>query len=51
MSPGIFYANNYGTALASVPPGQTFKVGDQSLINTVDDPIGGTASINYPRAG
>lgn len=49
VSPGIFYANNYGTALASVPPGQTFTLGDQSLINTVDDPIGGTASIGYPR--
>jgi hypothetical protein len=49
LSPGIFYANNSGVAIASVPPGKPFELGDQPLINTVDDPIGGTASIAYPR--
>lgn len=49
LSPGIFYANNYGSALATVPPGKQFELGDQPLINTVDDPINGTTSITYPR--
>ncbi|HEY6374881.1 MAG TPA: hypothetical protein VIX90_05085 [Edaphobacter sp.] len=49
ISPGLFYANNSGTAVASVPPGKQFELGDQPLINTVDDPIGGTSSIVYPR--
>jgi hypothetical protein len=49
LSPGIFYANNSGSALTSVPPGKLFELGDQPLINTVDDPINGTTSITYPR--
>jgi hypothetical protein len=49
LSPGIFYANNSATAIATVPPGKQFELGNQTLINTVDDPIGGTASIAYPR--
>jgi hypothetical protein len=49
ISPGIFYSKNALSALASVPPGQYFELGDQSFTNSVDDPLRGTMSVVYPH--
>jgi len=49
VSPGILYANNTMSAPASVGPGQTFVLGTQSFINSVDDPVRGTSSVVYPH--
>jgi hypothetical protein len=49
ISPGILYGRNSLSALAAVPPGQSFSLGDQPLINSIDDPMGGTASAVFPR--
>jgi hypothetical protein len=49
ISPGILYGRNSLSALATVPPGQSFSLGDQPLINSIDDAIGGTASAVFPR--
>jgi hypothetical protein len=49
ISPGILYGRNSLSALAYVPPGQSFSLGNQPLINSIDDPMGGTASAVFPR--
>ena len=49
ISPGILYGRNSLSAIAGVPPGQAFSLGDQPLINSIDDPMGGTASAVFPR--
>jgi hypothetical protein len=49
ISPGILYGRNSLSALAIVPPGQSFSLGNQPLINSIDDPMGGTASAVFPR--
>jgi hypothetical protein len=49
ISPGILYGRNSLSAVATVPPGQSFSLGDQPLINSIDDPMGGTASAVFPR--
>jgi hypothetical protein len=49
ISPGILYGRNSLSALANVPPGQNFVLGDQPLINSIDDPMGGTASAVFPH--
>ena len=49
ISPGILYGRNSLSALAAVPPGQSFSLGNQPLINSIDDPMGGTASAVFPR--
>jgi hypothetical protein len=33
----------------SVGPGQTFVLGTQTFLNSVDDPVNGTSSVIYPR--
>ena len=38
------------TAPVSVAPGQTFTLGGQSFLNSVDDPISGTSSVVYPHS-
>src|SRR5216683_2130341 len=48
ISPGVLYVRNSLTAIASVPPGQYFELGDQGFINSMDDPLGGSASIKFP---
>ncbi len=49
VSPGILYGRNTMSAIATVPPGQSFSLGNQPLINSIDDPMGGTASAVFPR--
>ncbi|HWW23642.1 MAG TPA: hypothetical protein VNY78_07035 [Edaphobacter sp.] len=49
ISPGVLYGRNSLSAIATIPPGQSFTLGDQPLINSIDDPMGGTASVVYPR--
>ena len=49
ISTGILYGRNSISAIAGVPPGQAFSLGDQPLINSIDDPMGGTASVVYSR--
>jgi hypothetical protein len=49
ISPGVLYAKNTLSAVASVPAGEYFELGSQGLINTVDDPINGTASVALPH--
>jgi hypothetical protein len=49
ISPGILYFNNYVTAPSHVPAGATFELGDESFINSVDDPVHGEASLKFPR--
>jgi hypothetical protein len=49
ISPGILYVNNTLSAPASVGPGQTFTLGTQTFINSVDDPVNGSSSVVYTR--
>ena len=49
VSPGILYGRNTMSAIATVPPGQAFSLGNHPLINSIDDPMGGTASAVLPR--
>jgi hypothetical protein len=49
ISPGLLYGRNSLSAIATVPPGHAFSLGNQPLINSIDDPMGGTASAVFPR--
>jgi hypothetical protein len=49
ISPGILYANNSMSAVASVGPGQEFELGDQPFLDSVDDPLAGTATVVFPH--
>lgn len=49
ISPGILYVKNTLSAPASVGPGQTFVLGTQTFVNSVDDPMSGSASVIYPH--
>jgi hypothetical protein len=49
ISPGILYFKNTMSAPASVAPGQTFVLGSQTFLNSVDDPVSGSSSVVYPR--
>jgi hypothetical protein len=49
ISPGILYIKNTLSAPASVAPGQTFVLGSQTFLNSVDDPMTGTSSVIYPH--
>jgi hypothetical protein len=49
VSPGLLYGRNSLSAVAGVPPGQAFSLGNQPLINSIDDPMGGSASAVFPR--
>ncbi len=50
VSPGILYVKNTLSAPASVAPGQTFELGTQTFVNSIDDPVNGSASIVYPHS-
>lgn len=50
ISPGLLYFRNDLSSLAAVPAGQYFELGSQGFINSVDDPVNGTASVTYPRS-
>jgi hypothetical protein len=49
ISPGILYFKNTMSAPASVAPGQTFVLGSQTFLNSIDDPVSGSSSVVYPR--
>ena len=49
ISPGMTYIKNNLSAISSVPPGKYFELGSQGFINSVDDPLNGTASVVFPR--
>jgi len=49
ISPGLLYVKNSLSAPASVGPGQSFVLGTQTFINSVDDPVKGTSSVVFPR--
>ena len=49
ISPGVLYLKNSLSAISSVPPGKYFELGSQGFINSVDDPLNGTASVVFPR--
>jgi hypothetical protein len=49
LSPGFLYVKNGMSAPAFVGPGQTFVLGTQTFLNSVDDPVSGSSSVIYPR--
>jgi hypothetical protein len=49
ISPGFLYFKSRMSAPASVGPGQTFVLGTQTFLNSVDDPVSGSSSVIYPR--
>lgn len=49
ISPGVLYAKNSMTAPAYVGPGQTFVLGTQTFLNSVDDPVSGSSSVVFPH--
>jgi hypothetical protein len=50
ISPGILYLKNTLSAPASVGPGQTFVLGTQTYLNSVDDPVSGSSAVVYPHS-
>jgi hypothetical protein len=49
ISPGVLYVNNAMSASASVGPGKTFVLGDQTYTNSVDDPVSGASGVVFPH--
>jgi len=49
VSPGILYLKNNMSAPTFVGSGQTFVLGTQTFLNSVDDPVTGSSSVTYPR--
>ena len=49
ISAGALYFKNSVNAGASVGPGQQFKLGGVTYINSVDDPVQGAASLKFQR--
>jgi hypothetical protein len=49
ISPGILYVKNSMSAPLFVGPGQTFVLGTQTFLNSVDDPVTGSSSVIFPR--
>lgn len=47
LSPGVLYFKNSVSSVLSAPPGQQFQLGDATFVNSIDDPVTGTASIGY----
>ena len=47
LSPGVLYFKNSVSSILSAPPGQQFQLGDSTFMNSIDDPVTGTASIGY----
>jgi len=47
VSPGILYFRNGLSGSADIDPGKPFSLSDVSYINSIDDPVSGTASITY----
>ena len=49
ISPGVLYFESTVGGSANVPAGQYFSLGDSSYLNSIDDPVAGTASLKYAR--
>jgi hypothetical protein len=49
ISPGILYVKNSMSAPSFVGPGQTFVLGTQTFLNSVDDPVTGSSTVIFPR--
>ena len=49
ISAGALYFRNTIAGTASVVEGQTFSLGGTNYINSVDDPVGGNASVVYGK--
>ena len=49
ISPGVLYVKNSMSAPSFVGPGQTFVLGTQTFLNSVDDPVSGSSSVIFPR--
>jgi hypothetical protein len=50
VSPGILWGKNAMTAPVSVAPGQTFTLGSQTFLNSIDDPITGSSTATYSHS-
>jgi hypothetical protein len=51
VSPGILYFfKDSVSAAATVPPGQPFQLNDQDFVNSVNDPVHGSASVTIPHS-
>jgi hypothetical protein len=49
ISPGFLYFKNAMLAPVFVGPGQTFVLGTQTFLNSVDDPVTGSSYVIFPR--
>ncbi len=49
VSVGALYLRSTFNAAADVAPAQQFKLGGQTYLNSVDDPVQGSASLTFPR--
>lgn len=49
LSAGAMYFRNGFSGTANVQAGQTYKLGDTTYVNSVDDPVNGSASLSYDR--
>lgn len=49
VSLGALYFRNGFSGTANVQAGQTYKLGDTTYVNSIDDPVSGNASLSYDR--
>lgn len=49
VSAGALYFRSGFAGTAGVQAGQTYKLGDTTYVNSVDDPVSGKASLSYDR--
>lgn len=49
ISPGVLYLESSVGGGASVPAGQYFSLGNTSFLNSIDDPVNGSATFKYSR--
>jgi hypothetical protein len=49
ISPGILYVKNSLSATTFVAPGEAFTLGTQPFVNSVDDPVTGSAAVVFPH--
>ncbi len=49
ISPGFLYVKNTLSAPATVGAGESFELGKQTYVNSVDDPVAGSSSVVFPR--
>ena len=50
LSPGVmFYNGNEVDIQATVPPGQTFDLGDETLLSSATNPVTGSGEVAFPK--